>query len=476
MEYHEIRSPRIMIAAPGSGSGKTLVTCGLLRLLKKKGYRAGAFKCGPDYIDPMFHRQVLGVPSVNLDTFFAEPPLARGLLLRGAETRDIAVLEGVMGYFDGIGAGGMAASSYDAACVTETPVVLTVSARGMSRSLVPLIRGFVEYGEQHLIRGVILNRMRPMLYPAMKKMIESELELKVLGYVPEDPAFRWESRQLGLVQPAEGDLPEKLQRQMDVLAERLEESLDLEEILRIAGEAAPLSGSIPDVSHEGRITGEAPFRGLRIAVARDEAFSFYYEENLELLRELGAELVLFSPIRDRSLPEADGILLGGGYPELWGALLEENKEMRCAVKQAASGGIPVLAECGGFMYLQEALTGADGVRHEMCGVLPGESSMREKLVRFGYVSVQEKKAGDWLPAGQPVRGHEFHYSDSTDNGDSCTAVRASGTGSWDCIHADSTIFAGYPHLYYRSCPEFAAEFLRRCGIRRQLREERRQKK
>ena len=599
--------PRILLAAPASGSGKTLVTCGLLRLLQRHQLQPAAFKCGPDYIDPMFHRQVLGIPSRNLDTFFSParpsidsfpkkntckgavteaqradqaepgnhpaqdlPPgeksqvlsageiLARAVRKYGAQT---AVIEGVMGYFDGTGADGMQASARDLALQTQTPVVLIVNAKGMSRSIVPLLQGFSAYEKKdRRIRGVLLNRISAGMYPLMKKWIEEDTDLQVLGWLPQEDGLTWGSRHLGLLQPEE---VAGLQQQIDRLADRLEGTLDLDALLAIARSAPPLpaqgkgqaeekqesdaakAGLVPasgdetaggktvdKKNAEKKAAGEktAP----RIAVARDEAFSFYYEDNLELLQECGAELVFFSPLRDETLPEADGLLLGGGYPELHAQALAENRPMKEQIRAAAAEGMPILAECGGFMYLQEYMEtneppgagesraeDAEGVcrpgtaeraqeagtedRREagrklpMCGVLPGTCRMTDRLVRFGYLELENRpekesdadkgetalpegredaesaetaetagkeadppKAAGYLPAGHTIRGHEFHYFDSTDNGAACTAFKPGRRRSWNCMVVQGNIMAGFPHLYYRSDPAFAQAFVDRC--------------
>ena len=463
--------PRFMVAAPGSASGKTLITCGLLRLLKRENFRPAAFKCGPDYIDPMFHRQVLGIPSRNLDTFFSpadsavsgnsvQEIMARAVL---GSKADISVIEGVMGYFDGTGASGTEASSCDLAQQTDTPVILVVSAKGMGRSIVPLLKGFAEYESGNgRIRGVILNRVTAASFAAMKKWIEEDTPLKVVGYVPQDDSLRWGSRHLGLMQPSE---MAGLQEQIDHLADVLAETIDLKALLEIA-HAVPSLRFCDDVKKNASDTS-AP----QIAVARDEAFNFYYEDNLELLQECGARLVFFSPVHDRELPFADGLLIGGGYPELYAKELSENESMRASICAGAAEGMPILAECGGFMYLQQAmeLPEKDGAAREafpMCGVLPGTCHMTDKLVRFGYIELEKKGAEAWaagyLQSGHRIRGHEFHYFDSTDNGEVCTAWKPGRKRSWDCMVAQGNIMAGFPHLYYRSDPAFAEAFVDRC--------------
>ena len=453
---HPLPIPRFMIAAPASGSGKTLITCGLLRLLQRRNLRPAAFKCGPDYIDPMFHRQVLGIPSRNLDTFFspADSPVS-GNTVRETMVRAVAggkagisVIEGVMGYFDGTGDSGTEASSCDLARQTDTPVILAVSAKGMGRN--------------GRIRGVILNRVTSGSFAAMKKWIEEDTSLKVVGYVPQDDSLRWESRHLGLIQPSE---TAGLQEQIDHLADVLTETVDLDALLEIARSAPPMD-SCENVKQYASDPSSP-----RIAVARDEAFNFYYEDNLEMLQECGARLVFFSPVHDRELPGADGLLIGGGYPELYAKDLSENEAMRESIRARAAEGMPVLAECGGFMYLQQAmeLPGKKDASKEifpMCGVLPGTCRKTDKLVRFGYIelekNVTEAGTAGYLQSGRCIRGHEFHYFDSTDNGEACTAWKPGRQRSWDCMVVRENIMAGFPHLYYRSDPAFAGMFVERC--------------
>ena len=479
-ETESIAIPRLMIAAPGSGSGKTLVTCGLLRLLQRKNLHPAAFKCGPDYIDPMFHRQVLGIPSRNLDTFFspadsenaantAAATLARAAAKNGA---GIAVIEGVMGYFDGTGASGMEASSFDLAQQTDTPVILILNAKGMSRSVVALLRGFTDYEkESRRICGVILNRISPVMFPMMKKWIEEDTDIKVIGYLPQDDSLSWGSRHLGLLQPEELT---GLQEQIDHLADTLESTIDQEALLDLASTAPPIRTPSESGGKKADPAGEKQVVP-RIAVARDEAFSFYYEDNLEMLQECGAELVFFSPIHDRIFPAADGLLLGGGYPELHAQALAQNEEMKAQICECAAKGMPLLAECGGFMYLQENLVladrtagkdGADQKTWKMCGLLPGTCRMTDKLVRFGYIELEKKdgQSGEagCLKEGHRIRGHEFHYFDSTDNGHACTAHKPGRRRSWDCMVVRDNIMAGFPHLYYRSDPDFAAAFVEKC--------------
>lgn len=301
--------PRILLAAGASGSGKTLITCGLLQALVNRKMKVASFKCGPDYIDPMFHSRVIGTKSRNLDTFFTDAETTRYLLGKNAADCDIAVMEGVMGYYDGVGGISTKASAYDLADTTDTPVILVVNSRGMSISLAAYIKGFMEYKEKSHIKGVIFNQMSPMLYPRMKKLVEEQLEVEVLGYVPKVEDCVIESRHLGLVLPEEiSDLKERLQK----LAGILEDTLEIDRILALAKNAEDLQ--VPEsLIQKDRTYGYCLPQKLRIGVAKDEAFCFFYEDNFRLLQEMGAELVDFSPIHDEHLPaDLDGILLYGG--------------------------------------------------------------------------------------------------------------------------------------------------------------------
>ena len=434
----EKRIPRILLAAGASGSGKTLLTCGLLQVLVNRKIKTVSFKCGPDYIDPMFHTQVIGTKSRNLDTFFTGEEVTRYLLAKNSADCEIAVMEGVMGFYDGVAGITTQASAYDLARVTDTPVILIVNSKGMSVSLVAYIKGFLEYKQDSHIKGVIFNQMSPMLYPRMKKLVEEELGIKALGYVPKVEDCVIESRHLGLVLPEE--IPE-LQQRLLKLAKVLENSLDIEGIIKLAEEAPklfyePLKEDWVRTSFSLSGPEKGPQK-LRIGLARDEAFCFFYEDNLDLLRTMGAELVPFSPVHDPHLPEnLDGLLLYGGYPELNARALEENKTMREEISGAIKGGMPCLAECGGFMYLHDQIEGMDGKLYQMTGVIPGKVWRTPKLTRFGYITLEQKKE---TVLGEAELGispaHEFHYFDS---------------------------LAGFPHLYYYANPKIPQAFLKRC--------------
>ena len=452
---------RIMITAPKSGSGKTIITCGLLSFLKDRRYNVRAYKCGPDYIDPMFHRRVIGVPGGNLDTFFSGDEDIRRQI---AESDcDCAVIEGVMGIYDGITGAAGRGSCYDVARATGTPAVLVIDVKGMGATMISVIKGILADDEACLIRGIVLNRISGRYYGEISPQIESALEkisaergteVCLLGGIPDVKDIKLESRHLGLMMPDEiDDLEEQVISARNLIAE----NIDTAKLLEIMEQAEDVSegtasGDKPDGTHDDT-PGDTHV--VTLAVARDEAFCFYYEENLRMLEKHGIRIEEFSPVYDRRLPEdADGILLGGGYPELYAEDLSDNESMKESIREAVKGGMPCLAECGGFMYLLDEMTAADGKTYPMCGVLEGSSHNTGKLGRFGYITVSEKSSGsDSLLSGLSVKGHEFHYYDSDNNGEDAVAVKP-GTGrSWECMHAGKTVLAGYPHLYYPSCPE-----------------------
>ena len=459
------RSPGILLAAPASGSGKTAAACALMAALREQGLDVRACKCGPDYIDPMFHREVLGVDSKNLDLFFSEPEeLIRGYI-RHTEGADIAVTEGVMGYYDGMALDSDRASAYDVAHTLGLPVLLILPCRGASLSLAAVVKGMAEFRKDSRICGILLNRVSGMLYPRLKEMLESELrgmglDIPVIGYLPESPCFRMESRHLGLVTPQELD---GLKAQMKRAGELLSRTVDLELVRQLAGKAAGSMKKEPDTAAEKALAGSAE-KALRIGVARDEAFCFYYKDNLTLLEDLGCTLIPFSPLRDSALPEGlDGLLLGGGYPELHGEELAGNTGMISSVREALEAGMPCLAECGGFMYLHEEMEDRNGKKWPLVGAIRGRTYPTGKLVRFGYVKIENSTGTEgYLQPGEHVRGHEFHYWDSTDSGSDCLAVKPDGRRKWNCIHMDGSLFAGYPHLYLPSMRKFAERFVKQC--------------
>jgi len=442
--------PRIMFAACSSGSGKTTITCAVLMALKEAGVTPAAFKCGPDYIDPMFHSEVIGVKSRNLDLFLLSPGVCKYLLASNSKNAQIAVLEGVMGYYDGLGGNSTVASSYHLAAVTKTPVVLIVNCKGSSLSLAATVKGFVEFKRDSGIRGVILNYLSASMYPLYKEMIEAETGIPVIGYFPQVPEVSLESRHLGLITASEvSDLQVKLR----LLADEARKSIDLKALLAIAEGTGEIAYEEYPVEKSSDV---------KIAVARDKAFCFYYQDSLELLEKMGARITYFSPLRDETLPECDGLILGGGYPEIYAEELAGNTSMLNSMKTALESNLPCMAECGGFMVLQQSITDKEGNQHQMTGHLEGEAFMTDRLNRFGYITLFSQEDNLLCRKGEQINAHEFHYSDSTANGSTFKAIKPATGKQWKCIIAGENLFAGYPHLHLWGNVNFAHAFLTKC--------------
>ena len=466
----ENRIPRVVIAGTGSGCGKTTIACAVMQAFVDRGLRTGAFKCGPDYIDPMFHAKITGHASYNLDPFFCDEDTLRYLLSLHGSGNDVSVIEGVMGFYDGAGLDTDLASTYDTAVKTKSPVVLVISAKGAFASVLAVLHGFLTWREDAPICGVILNQCTAMTYQVLARKIEETFQGRVmpLGYMPAMPDCSLESRHLGLITADEvTDLMGKLR----TLAVQAAQSVDLEGILKIARTAPSVSSHIPQGLKpyvcEEAVSAHDP---VRIAVARDKAFCFYYEDNLQLLQKMGAELVAFSPLTDQCLPEhVSGLYLGGGYPELYPETLSANSSMRNSIKEALFHGLPCIAECGGFMYLTESIRdlkdGSAGpgrmTDYPMAGVIKGKSFNTGKLSRFGYVTLTASRDNMLCKKGGQIRGHEFHYWDSDHSGDAYTASKRSGK-TWSCVHASDHLYAGYPHFHFYAEPSFAERFIAAC--------------
>lgn len=440
--------PRLVLAGTGSGCGKTTIACAILQTLVNRKLRVGAFKCGPDYIDPMFHSRIIGAKSRNLDLFFFEPNTARYVLAKNSQDRDISVIEGVMGFYDGLSLTGTKASTYDVAQVTDSPVVLVVSGKGASLSILASIQGFLDFLPQNHISGVILNQCSQSTYQALKPEIEKRFSGRVipLGYFPKRIECALESRHLGLIT---ADEVENLKEKMDILSMQAEKSLNMDGIIQLAQTAS-------DISFDP-ISFPRFLDPVRIAVAQDQAFCFYYEDSLEVLREMGGDLIPFSPLTNETLPDnIQGLYIGGGYPELYARQLSENLSMRASILTALKGGIPCVAECGGFMYLTEAI----GL-YPMVGFLKGKCFDAGKLTRFGYVTLRAKENNLLCKAGDSIPAHEFHYWDCEFTGDAFTAEKRSGK-AWDCAVSSENFYAGYPHFHFLSNPDFGVSFYKKC--------------
>lgn len=442
---------RLMIAATSSGSGKTTLACGLLQVFKNRGLEPAAFKCGPDYIDPMFHRRIVGARSGNLDAFFCDERMLRSLLVRGAEDSGISLIEGVMGFYDGISGGTTDGSSYQVARATRTPVVLALDARGASLSLAATIEGFARFRSDSNIKAVILNACPEGLFGHLAPSLEKHTGIPVVGYLPKNEEYALESRHLGLVTAAE---IEGLREKMRLLADTLEETVDIERLIALSSEAPALDDA---AYRTAPITGV----GLRLGIAQDRAFNFYYEENLRMLAELGLELVPFSPLEDPGPPPGlDGLYLGGGYPELYCEQLSDNRTMCDALRDAIGSGLPTVAECGAFLYLQQAIVDAAGRTWPMAGVLPGVSHNVGSLRHFGYVVLTAQADNLYCKAGESIRAHEFHYWHSDSEGEAFRAQKPLRDSSWPTMVAQGNLLAGFPHVYFPAHPHSAARFVR----------------
>ena len=444
-EIERKQIPRLILAAPHSGSGKTMITMGLLAAFQKRGVKLASYKCGPDYIDPMFHSRVLGLPTRNLDTYFTDADTTRMLFAQGqSDGTQLSLIEGVMGYYDGAGLATEIGATYGLADVLEAPVVLIIDAAGMSLSAVAVLKGFLEYRESDRIVGVLFNRMSKQVYEAIRPEVEA-LGICACGYVPRLSDMELPSRHLGLVTP--GELS-NLRTYTEKLADRIEETVDLDALLALAQNAQELTWkpvTLPKLS-----------RALNVSVAKDEAFCFLYEDNLKFLREIGAKVQFFSPLHESKLPEGtEVLLLTGGYPELYAEQLSNNIAMRQAVYAALESGIYVLAECGGFLYLTDQLEDMEGHAYSMTGWLHTKAFQTEKLSRFGYIELTPQVSG------AKIRGHEFHYFDTTENGSDFVAKKPFRDVRWECMHASERGLIGFPHLYYYSNPTFLAERLER---------------
>ena len=431
---------QFLLAAPRSGSGKTTMTCALLMALKRRGCAPCAFKSGPDYIDPMFHRAVLGVESRSLDLFFSAPETVRTLYAKGAAGHGAAVCEGAMGFYDGLGGVSDRASAWHLADTLGLPVLLVVEPKGQSLTLAAELKGLVNFRTPSHIAGILLNNCTARMHALLAPMLEKETGLPVLGFLPKLPEAVIGSRHLGLYTAAE---VENLQQKLALLADAAEEHIDWPRLLALCEKEPP---ALP-------VQPETPPARVRIAVAQDEAFCFTYAETLEAFRDAGAEVVFFSPLRDTALPEnIGGLYLPGGYPELHARELSENTSLLREIKRKIESGLPTAAECGGFLYLGQSLTDAEGQSWPMAGVLPGEAKDAGRLVRFGYAALSADSDSMLFRAGESFPIHEFHHWDSTANGTALAAKKPVGGAEWRCGFVNEHFYAGFPHLYWAGTP------------------------
>jgi cobyrinic acid a,c-diamide synthase len=457
---------RLVIAGTSSGAGKTSVACGLIGALRAAGHRVQGCKVGPDYIDPSYHAQASGRPGRNLDAFMSGPELIEPLLRRAADGADLVVIEGVMGLFDGASGRGELASTAHVAKLTRSPVLLVVDATAMARSAAAVVHGFRSFDPDVHVAGVILNRVGSDHHEALLRDAIEPLGVPVLGAVRRSEQLATPERHLGLVPAGERD--DAARQALDALAEAVAAQVELEAVMRLARSAAPLTA--PAWSPEPAAQPQAP---VRIAVAAGPAFSFHYRENHELLVARGAELVPFDPAVDAQLPpDTHGLLLAGGFPEVYAAQLGANTALRASLAERVRGGLPTIAECGGLLYLCDQLDDA-----AMCGVLPAAARMAGRL-SLGYREATVETDSPMAAAGTMLRGHEFHYSTvdpSAGTGDSvhpgggpAFTLRARGRERLEGF-ASPSLSASYLHVHWAAFPQIADRFTAAAGAHRDAR-------
>ena len=449
--------PRLLISGTASGVGKTTVIVGLARALQARGLRLALFKCGPDYLDPTYHARASGRPSQNLDGWMMGRDAVLATFTRSARDADIALIEGVMGLFDGASPTGDAGSAAEIAKWLGAPVLLVVDASGMARTIAAVAHGFASFDRDLELAAMICNRVGSRGH--LDLLRKALADPPIVGGLPEEASLRFPERHLGLVRADERSVPEAL---LAELGARFAEWCELDRILEIARRAAAL----PAEWLEERSTAGAG-RRCRIGLAFDEAFHFYYEDNLRRLEELGAELVRFSPVHDRSLPAVDGLYVGGGYPEVHAAALSRNRSMLEDVRKLAAAGRPIYAECGGLMYLAASIRTLDEHVHPMVGLIPRDVVMRDRLQALGYVEVETQERSLLGPAGLRFRGHEFRYSElqgaSPDLDRVFSVRRRRGDPVFREGYRCGSVLASYVHAHWASNPLAAEGFVEACA-------------
>ena len=455
-------TPTIVIAGVRSGVGKTTIATGIMGALTRRGFAVQPFKAGPDYIDPSYHQVACGVPSRNLDTWLLPHPTVLELYARASSRRQISVVEGVMGLFDGHSSLDEEGSTAQLAKLLGAPVILVADASRVARSVAAEVLGYQQFDPDLNVAGVILNGVASDRHLEFcQPQIEATTGLPVLGYLPRRPEFEQPERHLGLIPTVEGTVARQW---YDALIGQIEETIDVGRVTELAHRAASPLATEP--AHRVYPSEPQPRRAL-IAVAQDRAFNFYYQDSLDLLEAWGAEIVPFSPLEDESLPDgAGGVYLGGGFPELFAAELSANRPMMDSLRQAAARGIPVYGECGGLMYLGRSLTGFDGETHPMAGLLPAVSSMSQSRLSLGYREVEALDDGPLLSAGQQVRGHEFHWSTlEQPPQDNESVYRIVNQGGRPDGFRSGSVRATYVHVHLGSAPGLAPRFVEACAVR-----------
>lgn len=446
---------RLVIAGTHSGAGKTTVTVALLAALRKRGLNIQPFKVGPDFIDTGYHLAASGRAAYNLDSWMLSRDNILQLFTHGMSGIDLGIIEGVMGLYDGVGAT-PAGSTAEMAKLLNAPVLLVVDASGMSTSTAAQVLGYKSFDGNLHLNGIIINNVgNERHFQLVKEAVETYTQVPVLGYLPREATVSLPSRHLGLL-PAEETL--KHEEFINQLAALVEKYVDLDQVIRLGINAEHIPAMRP-------LPVEKPKNPVRIAVARDEAFSFYYRSTLELLTRLGAELAFFTPLSDSNLPEnIDGLYLGGGFPEVFAQGLASNAGMRENIRRKLEEGLPCYAECAGLIYLTESIVTKDEQKYPLVGFFDGQAVMTKNLKRFGYVSIEFARENIISKKGRTVRGHEFHYYLVEGISSPTTfLVRSSLYGdSWSCGYCKKNVLATYTHIDLWGFPELAGHFLNVC--------------
>jgi cobyrinic acid a,c-diamide synthase len=445
-------TPRIVVAGTHSGVGKTTVATGIMAAFRRRGLQVQGFKVGPDFIDPTFHHAATGRPSHNLDGWMLPREANLDVLVRAIDDADVAVIEGVMGLFDGKSTPSLSGTTAEMAIWLDAAVVLVLDAAAMAGSAAAIVHGFDTLVPELRLSAVVCNKVASEKhYGYLRDAITARCRPAVIGYLPRDANFSIPERHLGLHLAHEALTEDRLRQ----LAEWIESHLDLDRLLELS--TRPKLAITP--LKEPALKPER----VRIGIARDAAFCFYYHDNLDLLRKLGAELIGFSPIADRMLPpDLDGIYLGGGYPELHAEALSANEPMRAAIAEFAAKDAPVYAECGGFMYLTKAIVDAEARSWPMAGIFPTSARMQKRLAKLGYIEVENCAAEGWLAPGEHARGHEFRYSVIDPMPETILRVYKEPAEGYRV----RSVLGSYVHLHFLSCPNFAERFVRDCACRR----------
>ncbi|MBP2654510.1 MAG: Cobyrinic acid A,C-diamide synthase [Firmicutes bacterium] len=451
MNKHEI--PRLVIAGTGSGVGKTTIVAGLLAVLKQRGLAVQSYKVGPDYIDPGYHRLASGKPAHNLDTWLVSAENLVELFATTAKGCDVAIIEGVMGLYDG-GRGGISSTAAIAKQLAA-PVILVLDAKAAGESIAATALGFKAYDTEVNLAGVIVNRLGSSSHKAMVGEALERLSITVFGQLLRTEALMIKERHLGLTPVTESDAAQAL----GAMAWQVSRDVAVDKLLEAARSAPPLPISKKIASPKEK--------SVRIGVAQDEAFSFYYPESLAVLETLGAELVPFSPLGDKALPVVDGLIFGGGFPEMFLPDLSANMVIKAAIGRAAQRAMPIYAECGGLMYLARQIESFDGQSFEMVGLVPAVCRMQSRLQTVGYVEATALKDNIFCQRGESLRGHEFHFSSMTVDADAdfnwAFEFRKLRTGAvYPGGYAAGSVLASYLHLHFSGNQAAAARFIAKC--------------